>query len=277
MKMNFTILYDSMYCTSGFFSQITEPIQNECIYYLYLASFISLIVYQEFDLRLALPLGVMNAALNTGLAAGVILPLAREPTGSTLPLPEKFYLGGNRSLVCRLGGPSPLLGFKSRGLGVKYFGTSGPDISKNGASTSPELNGRGGDIAVTAFADLSFDIPLKALRDLGIHCHAFASAGNLAKLAEYDLWEFPLTDFLQSFRSSVGFGVIVPTRLFRVEVCPLTFFRCAPKVIDEVTLCYCFPFAKMVFFLLQMNYCHILKQFDHDKGKSGIQFNFSRP
>ncbi|GJM88204.1 hypothetical protein PR202_ga04237 [Eleusine coracana subsp. coracana] len=180
-------------------------------------------------------------------AAGVILPLAREPTGlvSLSQLPERFYLGGNRSLVCRLGGPSSLLGFKSRGLGVTHFGTSGPDndSSKNGASTSPELNGHGGDIAVTAFADLSFDIPLKPLRDLGIHCHTFVSAGNLAKLTECDLRKFPLTSFLQTFRTSLGFGVVVPTRLFRLEV----------------------------------KYCHILKQFDHDKGKTGIQFNFSSP
>jgi len=27
--------------------------------------------------------------------------------------------------------------------------------------------------------------------------------------------------------------------------------------------------------LFQMNYCYILKQFDHDKGKAGVQFNFS--
>ncbi|KAK3119541.1 hypothetical protein QOZ80_9AG0672010 [Eleusine coracana subsp. coracana] len=193
---------------------------------------------QEFDLRVALPLGVMNAALNTGVAAGVIHPL-----GPISPLPEKFYLGGNRSLVCRLGGPSSLSGFKSRGLGATDFGTSASNNSKINASASPELNGMAGDIAVTAFADLSFDIPLKPLRDLGIHGHAFVSARNLAKLTECDLRKFPLADFLQTFRSSVGFGVVLPNRLFRIE----------------------------------MNYCHILKQFDHDKGKTGIQFNFSSP
>uniref|UniRef100_A0A0E0BMN4 Bacterial surface antigen (D15) domain-containing protein n=1 Tax=Oryza glumipatula TaxID=40148 RepID=A0A0E0BMN4_9ORYZ len=106
-----------------------------------------------------------------------------------------------------------------------------------------QLSARGGDIAVTAFADLSFDIPLKPLRELGIHGHAFVSAGNLAKLTEPDLRKFPLAEFLQTFRSSAGFGVVVPTRLFRIEV----------------------------------NYCHILKQFDYDLGKAGIQLNFSSP
>ncbi|CAN6325573.1 unnamed protein product [Urochloa humidicola] len=198
---------------------------------------------QEFDLRVALPLGVLNGALNAGVAAGVIHPLERGSTGSVSPLSERFYLGGNRSLVCRLGGPSSLLGFKTRGLGATEFRTCDPNNSKNSNSTSPELNNLGGDIAVTAFADLSFDIPLKPLRDLGIHGHAFVCAGNFGKLTECDLRKFPLTNFLQTFRSSAGFGVVVPTRLFRIEI----------------------------------NYCHILRQFEHDKGKTGIQFNLASP
>ncbi|KAL5206508.1 hypothetical protein ABZP36_034717 [Zizania latifolia] len=199
-------------------------------------------VRQELDLRVALPLGVLNGALNAGMAAGIIHPLARgSMMGSKSPLSEQFYLGGNRSLMCRLGGPSSLLGFKKRGLGLTDLQTCIPKNSENGASTSPELDTVGSDIALTAFADLSFDIPLKPLRELGIHGHAFVSAGNLAKLAEPDLRKFPLTEFLQTFRSSAGFGVVVPTTLFRIEV----------------------------------NYCRILKQFDHDMGKTGIQFNFS--
>lgn len=27
----------------------------------------------------------------------------------------------------------------------------------------------------------------------------------------------------------------------------------------------------------QINYCYILKQFEHDRGKTGIQFSFSSP
>ncbi|CAN6339307.1 unnamed protein product [Urochloa humidicola] len=197
---------------------------------------------QEVDLQVALPLGVLNGALNAGVAAGIIHPLARGSTGSVLPLSERFYMGGNKSLVCRLGGPSSLTGFKARGLEPRDFQACDPNNSENGASTSTELDG-GGDIAVTAFADLSFDLPLKSLKELGIHGHAFVSAGNFAKLTEHDLRKFRLTDFLQTFRSSAGFGVVVPTKLFRIE----------------------------------MNYCYILKQFGHDKGKTGIQFNFASP
>ncbi|XP_066354309.1 uncharacterized protein [Miscanthus floridulus] len=168
------------------------------------------------------------------MAAGVIIPLERRSTRSILSLSERFYLGGNRSLVCRLGGPSSLSGFEAKGLELKDFRTSAPNNSENGAFASPELHG-GGDIAVTAFADLSFDLPLKPLRELGIHGHTFISAGNLAKLTDHGHGKFSLTDFLQTFRSSAGFGVVVPTKLFRIE----------------------------------MNYCYILKQFDHDKGKAG--------
>lgn len=109
---------------------------------------------------------MVNSALNVGMAAGLILPLERKCAGSVIPLSERFYLDGNKSLVCLLGGPSSLSGFKAKGLEPKDFGTSGPNNSENGASTSPELHGRG-NITVTAFADLSFDLPLKPLRGAG--------------------------------------------------------------------------------------------------------------
>jgi hypothetical protein len=52
-----------------------------------------LVPRQEFDLRAALPLGVLNGALNAGVAAGVIYPLERGSTGSVPPLSKRFYLG----------------------------------------------------------------------------------------------------------------------------------------------------------------------------------------
>jgi outer membrane protein insertion porin family len=193
-----------------------------------------LIAYQEVDLGVAFPLGVLNGALNAGMAARLIHPLEREHTGSVVPLSEIFYLDANRSLVCCLGGPSSLSGFRAKGLEPKYFVTSGSNNSENGASTSPELNGLGGDIAVTAFANLSFDLPLKPLRELGIHGHAFISAGNLAKLTEHGRGKFSLTDFLQTFRSSTGFGVVMPTRLFCIEVCLVTFFKFSSEFSGEI-------------------------------------------
>ncbi|KAL6496693.1 hypothetical protein OROHE_027399 [Orobanche hederae] len=101
----------------------------------------------------------------------------------------------------------------------------------------------GGDLAFTAFADLSLDLPLKVFSDAGIHGHIFACTGSLNKLSEKAYKEISLQKFRDSFRSSAGVGIIIPTKLFRMEV----------------------------------NYCHILKQHEHDQGKNGVQFSFSSP
>ncbi|KAK9214770.1 hypothetical protein WN944_006769 [Citrus x changshan-huyou] len=75
----------------------------------------------------------------------------------------------------------------------------------------------GGDLAVSAFADLSFDLPLRWFREKGIHGHLFACAGNVAKLIENEYLNFSLPKFLESNRSSAGAGIVFPTNLFRLE------------------------------------------------------------
>ena len=134
-------------------------------------------------------------------------------------LPERFFLGGNSSPVCTLGGPTSILGFKSRGLGpAEPRRQVGENSTTESADASSEMDFLGGDFAVTGFADLSFDIPLKVFRDAGIHGHAFACTGSLTSLTENSYREFSLTKFKESFRHSAGFGIIVPTKLFRMEV-----------------------------------------------------------
>lgn len=133
------------------------------------------------------------------------------------PLPERFFLGGNLSPVCTLGGPTALWGFSTRGLGPtepRRQLRSNPSDE----NADPERDYLGGDLAVTAFADLSFDFPLKWCRAKGIHGHIFASAGNVDKLTENAYQNFSFRKFAESFRSSVGVGIVVPTNLFRMEV-----------------------------------------------------------
>jgi outer membrane protein insertion porin family len=133
---------------------------------------------QDFDIRYALPLGFYRSALNLGISAGLNLPWGTGFLSRPSSLPERYFLGGNSSLVCSLGGPLSLLGFKSRGLGPT-------EPRREVKDNSEETSGRdflGGDLAVTGFADLSFDLPLKVLRDADIHAHAFACAGSLTKL-----------------------------------------------------------------------------------------------
>ncbi|KAJ4953012.1 hypothetical protein NE237_029844 [Protea cynaroides] len=199
---------------------------------------------QEFDLRYALPLGFYNAAVNFGISAGVIVPWGSGFMNMPSSLPERFFLGGHSSPVCNLSGPTTLFGFKSRGTGPAEARRVIIDKSNNeNTSSSSGTDALGGDLAVTAFADLSFDLPLRILREAGIHGHLFACAGNLAKLTENEYRNFTFQKFGESFRRSAGVGIIVPTRLFRMEV----------------------------------NYCYILKQFEHDHGKTGVQFSFSSP
>lgn len=199
---------------------------------------------QEFDFRGAVPFGFYNTALNVGIAAGVILPLGRGFMELSSPVPDRFYLGGHSSPVCSLGGLSSLLGFKTRGVGPTEPRRFVPSESVTDDSTVfPGRDYLGGDLAVSAFADLSFDLPLKLFRDAGIHGHAFLTAGNLAKLSENEFKNFSFSEFRCRFRSSAGVGIILPTKLFRVEI----------------------------------NYCYILKKFEHDRGKTGIQFSFSLP
>jgi len=190
----------------------------------FLTNILSWLCFQEFDVRGAVPLGFYNAALNVGVGAGVILPLGGGFMNSTLPVPERFYLGGNSSPVCSLGGLSSLLGFRLRGVGPTEARRHVLDKSESG-SADPGRDYLGGDLAVSAFADLSFDLPLKIFRDAGIHGHAFLTAGNLAKLSEGEYKNFSVPEFRRTFRSSAGVGIILPTKLFRVEVHFLSLFR----------------------------------------------------
>ncbi|KAL6853606.1 hypothetical protein ACP4OV_019635 [Aristida adscensionis] len=196
---------------------------------------------QEFDVRGALPFGFYNAALNAGAAAGVILPLGRGFMELPSPVPERFCLGGHSSPVTSLGGITSLLGFKTRGVGPTELRRFVPNESVTDAAAFPGWDYVGGDLAVSAFADLSFDLPLKLFKDAGIHGHAFVTAGNLAKLSESEFRNFSFSEFSRTFRCSAGVGIIVPTKFIRTEI----------------------------------NYCYILKKSEHDRGKTGIQFSFS--
>lgn len=195
---------------------------------------------QEFDLRYAVPFGFYHAALNFGISGGVIFPWGCGFLNKRSPLPERFFLGGDFSPVCTMGGPTTVWGFKTRGLGPTE-----PRRHKSNDENS-DVSGRdflGGDLAVAAFADLSFDLPIKWLRERGVHGHIFAGAGNLAKLTENEFQNFSFQKFLKSFRSTVGVGIVVPTKIFRLEG----------------------------------NFYYILKQHDHDRGKTGFRLSFSAP
>ncbi|XP_019437565.1 PREDICTED: sorting and assembly machinery component 50 homolog isoform X2 [Lupinus angustifolius] len=198
---------------------------------------------QEFDVRYAVPFGFYNTALNFGISAGAVFPWGRGFMDKPSPLPERFYLGGDFSPVCTLGGPMKSWGFKTRELGPTEPQRKGRDGIFDGYDDSSRWDSIGGDLAVTAFADLSFDIPIRWLREYGIHGHVFAGAGNTTKLTQNEHKNFSPRKFLDSCQTSVGCGFVIPTRLFRLEG----------------------------------NYYYILKQNGHDHGKTGFRFGFSAP
>lgn len=170
---------------------------------------------QEIDLRYAVPLGFYRAALNFGVSGGITFPWGSGYKSRASSVPERFFLGGNISPVCTLGGPSALWGFKTRGMGPNE---PRREVQDDQSGDTYERDFVGGDAAVTAFADLSFDFPLKWFRDRGIHGHVFACAGNMAELSENKYRNFTAPKFLETFRSSVGAGIVIPTSLFRMEV-----------------------------------------------------------
>lgn len=187
-------------------------------------STVNVLIYfpQELDLRCAFPLGFYNAALNLGIGVGVLFPWGSGFRSKPTSLFDRFYLGGTCSPVCTLGGPTSVFGFKARGLGPTELRRKDKDDNE-GSDSYPGTDFLGGDLAVTAFADLSFDLPLRVLREAGIHGHIFASAGSLNKLSENAYRDLSYQKFRESLRSSIGCGVIVPTKLFRMEVSHLCY------------------------------------------------------
>lgn len=154
------------------------------------------------------------------------------------PISDRFYIGGQSSLVGGLDGPLSLSGFKPRGLGPTDFKRQFPRNSGDGDSDfSPETDALGGDLAVTSFSDISFDLPFKLLRESGIYGHTFICAGNLVKLTENEYKRFSFQDFLSSFRCSVGAGIVIPTKIFCIEVGLSPFFYFCQKHI--ISSCYC--------------------------------------
>lgn len=199
---------------------------------------------QEVDLKYAVPLGFYRSALNFGVSGGITFPWGKGYKSRASSVSERFFLGGNISPVCSLGGPSALWGFKTRGLGPNEPRREvEDDQSGGGGGDIYERDFVGGDVAVTAFADLSFDFPLRWFRERGIHGHVFACAGNMAELSGNKYRNFTAPKFLETFRSSVGAGIVLPTSLFRME----------------------------------LNYCHIVKKQEHDRAKSGFFLTFSTP
>jgi len=59
---------------------------------------------------------------------------------------------------------------------------------------------------------------LSSLKEYGIHVHTFACTGNLVPLTGENRQPWSLAKFISGFRCSTGLGLVIPTKLFRLEV-----------------------------------------------------------
>lgn len=193
---------------------------------------------QDIDFRFAIPLGFYKAALNIGLSGGFMLPWTKDFFRKTTFTSDRFFMGRHSSLVCDMNGPTTILGLGFRGMESTKL-----KRSADGTETSDSRDHLGGGLAVTGFADLSFDLPLGFLRQKNLHGHCFLCASNLIGLTEADRRSLSFQGFLSSFKCFAGAGIVIPTRFFRLEV----------------------------------NFCQTLGHFLNDSSKRGVQLSFSSP
>ncbi|XP_021734060.1 uncharacterized protein LOC110700770 [Chenopodium quinoa] len=158
----------------------------------------------------ALPLDYKNAALNLGFSGGLMLPWSKSCVNRPLfpPRANKIFLSENSSVFGFMGGLDSL-------WSLRYRGVHGPNIgmqTRDDSSSSLMNIALDGDLAFSAFADLSFDLPVKVLRDKGIYGHVFASAGSVLKLKEIKPNNFSLRNLMESFRTSVKCGIVLPIK-----------------------------------------------------------------
>ncbi|KAH7414703.1 hypothetical protein KP509_14G006800 [Ceratopteris richardii] len=199
-------------------------------------------VRQELDLRCAVPLGFSNAALNVGISGGLIVPWGAGFRKKTTPISDRFFIGGHNSVVCGLHGPLTVPGFPIRGLGPMEC-RQASTVLQNSNDRQELKDSLGGDLAFTGFADLAFDLPIQFLKEQNIHAHCFVSAGNIFGLQEVQRELLTWKKLWSSTRVSAGFGIVVPTNVFRFE----------------------------------LNFCHVLRQLENDRGKRGFQLSFASP
>lgn len=127
-------------------------------------------------------------SLGVGLQAGVVRPLWSARTR----LPDRLHLGG----------PVSLRGFRQQSVGPR----DGDDAL-------------GGDLSLSAAVELTFALPGRALRELGVRGHAFANAGNCVSLsAEGPPVAHQVRGLVSDLRAAAGAGVVFPLPFGRLEL-----------------------------------------------------------
>lgn len=87
------------------------------------------------------------------------------------------------------------------------------------SARTPRACAAGGDVLLAGGAELIAKLPGEVLRELDVRGRVFANAGNLLSLAgpsrpAAEHWR----TLRQSYRASVGVGLLVPTSFGRLEL-----------------------------------------------------------
>lgn len=126
-----------------------------------------------------------------------------------------------------MGGVGCMRGFENNGCGPsderRAGGATTAEDDASGVSPSLKRDALGGDFVWNLTAALQMDIPgeqFQAMRDAGIHFHAFASAGTLLPLSALsNASKSDVTRLLrQSTRASTGVGIVWPLPVGQIEI-----------------------------------------------------------
>ena len=168
------------------------------------------------------PLTASGATLALTARCGVLLPLWASSTGQVSHLSDRFFLGGADSLR----------GFSRAGVGPTDQRRAPPEGTPPDGRDAITRDALGGDLLCSGCAAITFPLPLEALQDTTVHGHCFVQCGTLLPLAAS-----PLGQVASTMRVTAGLGIVLPTRLGRLEV----------------------------------NYCVPLKSHAHDRLRHGMQ------
>ena len=165
---------------------------------------------QDIDFRYAIPLRFYNAAVNIGMSGGFMLPWTKGFSMNSSDTSRNVFMGKRSSLVCDMNGPISILNLCDRGVQSEKE-EKNPNNTKDGC------------LALAGFADLAFDLPLGPLRRENMYGHCFLGTAKVFRPTGLGGNTLSFQDYLSTFKCVAGAGIVVPTRICRLEVSGLCF------------------------------------------------------
>ena len=164
---------------------------------------------------------------------GAMMPLgqnAKDPEKGTC-IADRFFLGGIGSLR----------GFEPHGAGPSDERRPPPTKAAASGENLITRDALGGDVLAQLFASYQLEPEWSKLRDIGVYGHFFVNAGTLMPWITGERKRVSGRELADSFRASVGVGLVFPLPVGNIEV----------------------------------NYCHTLRSRPGDRVKNGLQIGLA--